>query len=173
MKLLGEITEKDIGISQPSGGEVKYKLRKAARAVVFDQTGRIALMNVSKRGYHKLPGGGVEAEEDVAEALRREVLEETGCEIRIMEPVGMTIEYRNARELLQLSFCFHGEMVGQPGELSLTELEAENGFRLEWVTLEEARKLLAADAPAEYHEKFMVARDRILLAAAKPWSELG
>jgi len=37
-----------------------YRMRKAARAAVFDHEGNLALLHVSKHHYYKLPGGGIE-----------------------------------------------------------------------------------------------------------------
>jgi ADP-ribose pyrophosphatase YjhB (NUDIX family) len=56
---------------------------------MLDDEGRIVLVR-HRRGasvYHLLPGGGVEAGETLAEALLREVREETGFEVAIGEPL--------------------------------------------------------------------------------------
>jgi 8-oxo-dGTP diphosphatase len=51
----------------------KFKVREAARAIVYDKDGNIAILNVSKQKYHKLPGGGIEEGEDIQSALKRNV----------------------------------------------------------------------------------------------------
>ena len=65
-----------------------YQYRKTARAVVFDENNKIALLYVSKHNYHKLPGGGAEDGEDLIVALKRECVEEIGCDIEVIEDLG-------------------------------------------------------------------------------------
>lgn len=67
---------------------VKFKVRTAVRAVVYDKDNNIAVLNVSKQYYYKLPGGGVEEGEDIPMALKRECREELGCDIKIHSEVG-------------------------------------------------------------------------------------
>lgn len=50
--ILKEITESDVGILKDKTEEVSYKVRKAARAVAFDQKGEIPILFVSKNNYH-------------------------------------------------------------------------------------------------------------------------
>lgn len=94
MELLAEISEKYLNISEKTI-EGSYKIRKAARSIVFNDFGQIALLYVSKNNYHKLPGGGIEESESISIALNREILEEVGAESEVLGEIGLTIEYRN------------------------------------------------------------------------------
>lgn len=76
MQILKVIRDTDFGPEIPEAEE--YLERTAARAIVFDSENKIALLNVTKLFYHKLPGGGVEEGEDLQEALKREAREERG-----------------------------------------------------------------------------------------------
>ena len=51
-------------------------------AVVFNEDGQILLIKTAKAGW-ELPGGRVEQGEDLIAALKREVREETCCEIEV------------------------------------------------------------------------------------------
>lgn len=65
MNLLATIQEPRVSRKKIQGLPERYHHRKAARAVVLDSDGSVALLHVSKFGYHKLPGGGVEENEDL------------------------------------------------------------------------------------------------------------
>ncbi len=72
----------------------KYSTRHTARAVLVDNDNKIPLLYVGKYDYHKLPGGWVEKDENIEEALRRECLEEVWCEIEIWKYLWEVVEYR-------------------------------------------------------------------------------
>jgi len=60
-------------------------------AVVHDRAGRLLLIRRGRppsQGRWSLPGGRVEAGETLAQAVEREVLEETGLAVRAGTPVG-------------------------------------------------------------------------------------
>ena len=167
MELLGEFSERDIGISQVENKEVCYKLRRAARALVFNSEGQIAILFVSKNYYHKLPGGGVEENEDLLTTLKREVLEETGSVIEIRsQAVGTIIEYRDEYNQLQISYCYLADEVGQRNEVSFTNGEKSNGFELKWMKVNEAINTLKNDRPNNYVGKFIRQRDLLFLQKA-------
>lgn len=168
MELLKEIFENDVTVKASEKKEARWEFRKAARALVFDKEENIAILFVSKKNYHKLPGGGIEEGENIEEALKREIIEETGCEVEIRpQEVGITIEYRSSDELLQLSYCYLSDVVGEPGKMAFTEREITNGFRLKWMSIDEAIETLKKDAPSETFEKFMRARDLVFLEKAR------
>jgi 8-oxo-dGTP pyrophosphatase MutT (NUDIX family) len=61
--------------------EVKtYSVREAARAVVLDDDNNVALLHATATDYYKLPGGGLDDDVDKIVALKRECIEEIGCD---------------------------------------------------------------------------------------------
>ena len=165
MELIKEISDKDIGCNNENIDNT-YKIRKASRAIVVNNCGQIPLLYVSKHNYHKLPGGGIEAGEDISIALNREMMEEVGVNINVLGEVGTIIEYRNKYQQLQISYCFYGEVKGNIKETSFTDEEINNGFQLKWIALEEAVSTLENDIPDNYVGKFIQNRDLLFLKKA-------
>ena len=143
-----------------------YQVRQAARAVVFDTNGLVALLHATKFDYYKLPGGGIEAGEDPEMAMKRECVEEIGCVVEVTSELGMIVEYRKKYNLNQTSYCYIAKVVGAKGVPQLMEDEKEEGFQTVWLTLEEALKRVSKSARDIYEAQFMVARDSAFLEAA-------
>lgn len=147
-----------------------FRVRHAARAVVADDAGRIALLKVGKHGYYKLPGGGVENGEDLMLALARECLEEIGCNVCVDTPLGLVEEYRKMFGIRQISHCYTAHVVGDKGAPAFTASEEANGFSIVWATYAEARQLLAS-CQADNQEgcDYIVPRDTCILKAAEAY----
>jgi 8-oxo-dGTP diphosphatase len=161
MKPIGDISDIDVtgkNIIAP----LKYNLREAVRIILYNKD-KIALLNVRKDNYHKLPGGGVEKGEDLQQSLKREVLEETGCKVEDIKELGEIVEYRNEYALKQTSYCYTGKLKGKTGKNNLTETEKKAGFKLQWTSVKEAISLLEKENPKDYTAKFIVKRDLKIL----------
>jgi 8-oxo-dGTP diphosphatase len=144
-----------------------YRHREAARAVVFDDDGRVALLHVTKYGYHKLPGGGVEEGEDVITALKREVLEEVGCKVIVTTRLGKVVEYRDEWGMRQTSYCFVARQAGELAAPTFTDEELEDGFEVVWADSRKAAiAILKADSPQGYEGPLIQQRDIAILKAA-------
>ena len=59
----------------------------SVRGIVFDKDRVLVMRNID--GTHILPGGRVEKGETFEETLRRELLEGTGLEIKVMDQIGL------------------------------------------------------------------------------------
>lgn len=146
----------------------KYKVREAARAVVFDSEGKVALLHVSKKDYYKLPGGGLEGDEDKLIALARECKEEIGCDVEDIRELGQVTEYRKMWDLKQISYCYLAKVKGEKCDPDFTESELEDGFEIVWLPLEEAIETMR-NSRTENQEGalYIVPRDIAILEAAK------
>ena len=167
MDVLRELTESDVLHCARRKPCPTYTLRRAARAVLLNARGEVALLRVARGGYHKLPGGGLEGMENPEEALRREVLEETGARLVITGEVGNIVEYRDRFAQKQVSDCWLARLDGEPDEPCFTDSEREHGFELVWVKLADAADLLEADTPEDYVGCFIQLRDWLFLTQAQ------
>jgi ADP-ribose pyrophosphatase YjhB (NUDIX family) len=166
MKLIKEIRGRDIGINEEERFDNPYLLRKASRAIVFNNNNEIAFQFASKHKYYKLPGGGIEKGETIEEALKREVLEESGCKIDITDEIGIIIEYRNRFDTLQISYCFLAKVVGEIGNPEYEEMEIDEGLMSIWVPIEKAISLIEEADTDNYQGKFIRERDLLFLKEA-------
>jgi ADP-ribose pyrophosphatase len=162
MQILAEMTERDVFGSEDDPLDCEYSIRRAARGILVVD-GRLALMSVSKKGYHKLPGGGIERGESVEAALLREMREETGMLVRRGKELGVVLEYRRQHKLFHISYYFECEKLEDCPSNELTEKEKAEGFELEWVELGRLSLVLAADRPADYVSSFISKRDGTVL----------
>lgn len=182
MELLAEISDKDVGVKKDS--KVKYMsswnekiarkmrsgitsyYRAAAKAVIFNSRKEIILQHAKKYGYYKLPGGGIENGETIAEALHREVMEEAGCKISVKKPIGLIIEHRNKFKITQISYCYLARLKGKQGKTHLDEDERLEGFEPEWWDIKKAANLVKNGNNNLYQTKFIIKRDAIFIKKA-------
>jgi len=169
MELIYKVTDNDIGeetiqINNP-------QIRFGSRGIVIREDGKIAIFNKSNKNEYKLPGGGIEEKEDPQEAFKREVLEETGCKVKIIKCLGIIEECKSLNNFKQISYVFVGKVLKDTKQLNFTKKEANEGAKLLWETPEEALRLvtecfnniIASKYDSVYSTKFMVFRDRKIL----------
>jgi 8-oxo-dGTP diphosphatase len=108
-------------------GSSRPRVRVAAVIVV---EGKILLVRQRRTGrpYYLLPGGGVDAGETIGEALRREVLEETGLECVPVRPlfISDTIEPEGSRHVVNITFLAAvtgGELLPLPHDPSIEGID--------------------------------------------------
>jgi ADP-ribose pyrophosphatase YjhB (NUDIX family) len=102
--------------SDASGSSAQFRI--AVYAIIFNQ-GRVLLALRRNIDWWNLPGGGMEAEETVDEAMSREVREETGLEVEVEQLVGVYSKPQKQEVVL----TFRCRVVG--GVLTATEESRE------------------------------------------------
>ena len=154
MKLIAEITDKEIlGTDGLSSAEPRY----TARAIV--KNGDLyAVIHSEKFHKYSLPGGGVDNGENIITALKREILEETGCTCGKISELGIVKENRAQADYTQCSYYYvvEADSVGVP---HFTEAETKSGTVLQWHTLSEMIKLINDIEPSTYQQQYLKARD--------------
>lgn len=169
MKCIIKIDDKDIGetlykINEP-------KIRKAVRTILFNEKGEIAILHKKNKNEYKLVGGGIEENENMEEALRREVNEEAGCIIKDIVELGYVEELRTINNFMQISFVFVSKVEKNKNQLSLTKQEQDEGAEICWFLPEIALKkikecynrLIPSKYSNLYNSKMVIKRDELIL----------
>ena len=128
-------------------------------SAVILRNGCLLTMKDNLYSYSYLPGGRVKMGETAADALRREIAEETGCTIASIEPLGIIEENRAHADYTQINHYFIVRTADDTLHPHLTALEAENGTSAAWHTPEEAFERIAAPVFERPQGKFLQARD--------------
>ena len=150
-----------------------FKEKSAARVVLLDELDRVAILHVSKHGYYKVPGGGVEAGENIQDAAKRETLEEAGANCKIIQDLGETVvTYLPDWKLKDVSHGFIARIVGKQNSPEFEEWEQERGFELIWVeNLNAAIDLFEENEVSDADQKSLQERDLGFLKLAKKFLE--
>lgn len=169
MNCIRVLVDEDFGLKSVEFNNPR--VRKGARGIIINSDGKIAVFNKANKNEYKLPGGGIDEGENPEEAFKREALEETGCEIEIINSLGTIEEHKSLDNFKQTSYIFVAKVVNDTHKLNLTQKEKDEGAQLLWVDDTEALKLITdcydklKESKYEnlYHSKFIALRDRYIL----------
>lgn len=173
INLIGQIKDEDV--EEKSIVTSRFRQRFGARGIVIREDGKIAVFNKSLKNEFKLPGGGIDEGEETAEAFKREVFEETGCKIEIIDFLGTIEEIKTQDSFRQRSYVYVGKVIEDTKILHVTEQEEKEGAKLLWETPEKALELIKncynellpspceSDLSSVYHTKFIIKRDAKIL----------
>lgn len=168
MKCIKILTDEDFGMQS-----VEFKnprIRYGARGIVI-KGDKIAIFNKKTKNEYKLPGGGIDINENPEDAFKREVLEETGCEIEVIKELGIIEEHKSLDNFKQISYLFVANVIKDTGILHLTKKEKEEGAQILWLNINDGLELMKKslnylrESKYEnlYHSKFIVKRDITIL----------
>lgn len=107
----------------------------AVTALVRDKAGRILLIRRTDNDLYAIPGGALELGETLTQAVRREVMEETGIVVEVTGLIGIfsnphhVIEFTDGEVRQEFSICFRAKPTG--GHLRTSDESKE----VLWVTL--------------------------------------
>lgn len=157
MKLLFTIDRKDYDESWA------HSKRPSIRAVIF-KGDKLAMVYSVRDGYYKFPGGGMEEGEDQRSTLIREVREEVGLNVipSSIKEFGEVVELRKSNifentVFEQESFYYFCDTEEATGDQHLDDYEADAGFELRYVTIEDA---ITANQSAD--AEFLIRETRVL-----------
>ena len=106
MNLIKVVTDKEVFGEKCLKPLDNPMIRYAARGIVENDNDEIAVFCKRKMNEYKLPGGGMDEGEKPIETFRREVAEETGCQIKNIHQMGCTMEEKHKTNFKQLSYVF-------------------------------------------------------------------
>lgn len=134
----------------------------AATAFVQDDQGRVLLQRRTDNDLWALPGGTQDIGETLAQTVVREVLEETGITVEVLDIVGIysnpnhVIEYSDGEVRQQFNVCFRARRIA--GELAISDESSD----VRWVPRDELHELAI-------HESMRLRIDHGLEHRPKPY----
>jgi len=137
------------------GEEMKgdFRERKRATGIVLNDKNEIILMNLTNLDFHMLPGGGVDSNENMEDALYREVKEETGATVEIISALGVVVENLEEIKMKQITHFYLTKVVGEIQEPNFMPDELEQGYKVEWYSIDETIKILEQENEYEVYIK--------------------
>jgi ADP-ribose pyrophosphatase YjhB (NUDIX family) len=102
---------------------------------IIKKNDKYLIVNLSKYDITTFPGGRLEPNETLEQCCIREVLEETGMKVKIINKVISVSEFFT--DSTWTNVYFNCEMVEDTKQTTFTEEEIELGMKMEWRTLEE------------------------------------
>lgn len=141
----------------------------AVRTVIIDEDMNTAILNVGDCRYYKIPGGAIEHGETEMEALFREVREEAGCDVEVIDTIGEHSFYVEEKDKTYHSICFISHLKGERLEPEFDNWEMDRNFDLEWMNIDEAIELMSKTEPKNKYENIIHNRDLSFLKIAKEY----
>ncbi len=116
---------------------VKTWWRQVVKTVIIDDDGKIAIAYVATSNNYSLPGGWVDDGDDFYDTVRREALEETGCNVRIIADLPKVHEYLKKRNRHQMIYGFLCKTTWPKWDPEYIESEILDGTSIVWLELDE------------------------------------
>lgn len=157
MKTIAKLTDRTV-LGADNGLSSKPP-RLTARAIVKNARGEIAILYFKNNDLYSLPGGGIEGGESPIDALKREILEETGCTARQIRELGMVEENRACHDYVTISHFYVVDADENIQPPALTEDELKRGTELQWHRPEEIKNVIRSSNNDTEQRKYIQARD--------------
>jgi ADP-ribose pyrophosphatase YjhB (NUDIX family) len=121
--------------------------RIAARAVIIDDQLNTPILSVNDGAFYKIPGGKIEEGENLQTGLNREIKEEVGCAIEVLDKIGEFEFLMEENNKLNHSICYLAKLKGDKGQPSFDEGEKSRKFVLLWLNLDKAIEIFENCVP--------------------------
>ncbi len=156
--------------------------RLIARAILLNEHNEICLEHLygddafGHRDYYETPGGGIEENESLIDGLKREVEEELGYKIKVIQELGLVIDNYNLIARENYNYYFLAKVIGS-GQKHQTLFEQKMIKSRQFYSLEDAIKKYedmqnelvgALVKQRELPILYLIRDQKILEAIAKP-----
>lgn len=154
----------------------KFKRRTTVRGVYLNEKGEVLMLYSSHFNDYTFPGGGVKADEDKIEALKRELSEEIGArDINVKRSIGHISEIRygisGTNSLYRQTSHYYLCEINGFGATNHIGREREQGLEAKWVTIAEAiaHNTMIHETDRQYKKglKTVLLRENAVLAYIK------
>ena len=165
--VLKSFSDSDFGLEDKDMSSSKK--RTIVRGIVVDQAGNIAVFNKRVADEYKLPGGIVKEKVSPEDTFLNEIKREIGCEIEIIEDIGIVEEKMAQDDIIQETYVYVGRVI-EKGKIDYQAQDIDEFGKVMWVSPEEALKLISdykkevdkQEIENTYHSKFSVYRDEFI-----------
>ena len=149
------------------GGEPKVLSdisRFGSRGIILNSENMAGMILTGANGFYKLPGGGIDLGERESDAFVRQVMEETGCECRIIAPLGIVEEHKSRSNFCHISYAFIARVEGECQKTAHTDSRLGE-ISINWMSLRDAAAVMdkSLEMCKEYSMKFMLKREKVII----------
>lgn len=122
------------------------EVREIVRCILLDENNNVCLEYIldddgfGPRDYYETPGGGIKKGESHQEALEREIEEEVGYHVEIIEELGEIDDYYNLIKRKNINYYYLARRLN-PCKQRLEEDEKRRINKIIWVNIDEAISL--------------------------------
>ena len=146
----------------------ELKPKYATMTVLLDENDKVAVIEVTKHGYYKIPGGGIEENEIIEDAAKREVREEAGCNCELVARLGTLETPVPVWDMLDISDGYIAKVIGEKATPEYEDWEKERGFKVVWFdSLDDAINIIEDNAVTEPGMDCLQERDLSFLKLAR------
>lgn len=161
-KIIKTIKDEDVGLTTMEMNEPTMK--NGIKGIIYDKDGRVALFY--KNNKYKLPSFKSKLDEDNIKTIKREAPDKTGCILRRIKELGITIEEKSHANSIQKSYVYKASVYKDKEMLSV--MQKDNDVKLLWLTPEDAIERMKisvdyTDLERKYNNNFILLRDISIL----------
>lgn len=149
-------------------GDTEYifynpEVRCATRGVVINEKDGVLILTYKKYAFSVLPGGGLQEGENPEEGFKREILEKTGVDCKIIAALPTIIDKRSAENLIQYHYAFIARVSGDVDHQQLDDGEIADGVEVERLSFFQGMTKIFEQEIATFQQTCLSKRDYFIM----------